>query len=59
MLRDDVALKVPTTLPFGGDFNGPSAFDGFFAGSANNDVWVSSSSTSTTSSNPTDTSSLG
>ncbi|MEV4626794.1 tautomerase family protein [Micromonospora sp. NPDC049523] len=31
MLRDDVVLRVPTTLPYGGEFTGPAAFDGFFA----------------------------
>jgi len=41
MLRDDVVLKVPATLPYGGEFIGPTAFDGFFAGSASNDVWES------------------
>ena len=41
MLRDDVVLKVPTTLPYGGEFIGPRAFDGFFEGSTRNDVWES------------------
>jgi ketosteroid isomerase-like protein len=41
MLRDDVVLKVPATLPYGGEFTGPTAFDGFFAGFGGNDVWES------------------
>ena len=41
MLRDDVVLKVPTTLPYGGEFTGPAAFDGFFAGFGGSDVWES------------------
>ncbi len=41
MLRDDVVLKVPTTLPYGGEFTGITAFDGFFAGFAGNQVWRS------------------
>jgi ketosteroid isomerase-like protein len=31
VLRDDVVLIVPTTLPYGGEFTGPAAFDDFFA----------------------------
>ncbi|GIG90634.1 tautomerase family protein [Plantactinospora endophytica] len=31
MLRDDVVLTLPTTLPYGGEFTGPAAFDDFFA----------------------------
>jgi ketosteroid isomerase-like protein len=41
MLRDDVVLKVPTTLPYGGEFTGPTAFDGFFAGFGRSNVWES------------------
>lgn len=41
MLRDDVVLKIPTTLPYGGEFTGPAAFDGFFAGFGGSDVWES------------------
>ena len=41
MLRDDVVLTVPVTLPYGGEFVGPTAFDGFFAGFAGSDVWSS------------------
>ncbi|MEV1333477.1 tautomerase family protein [Micromonospora costi] len=31
MLRDDVVLTLPTTLPYGGEFTGPATFDDFFA----------------------------
>jgi ketosteroid isomerase-like protein len=31
ILRDDVVLIVPTTLPYGGEFTGPAAFDDFFS----------------------------
>jgi ketosteroid isomerase-like protein len=31
MLRDDFVLKVPKSLPYGGEFIGPDAFDAFFA----------------------------
>ncbi|GIH21438.1 tautomerase family protein [Rugosimonospora africana] len=31
ILRDDVVLAVPTTLPYGGEFTGPAAFDDFFS----------------------------
>ncbi|WP_433309549.1 tautomerase family protein [Micromonospora sp. CA-269861] len=31
ILRDDVVLVVPTTLPYGGEFTGPAAFDNFFS----------------------------
>jgi len=31
ILRDDIALIVPTTLPYGGTFTGPAAFDDFFS----------------------------
>jgi phenylpyruvate tautomerase PptA (4-oxalocrotonate tautomerase family) len=40
MLRDDVVLKVPATLPYGGEFTGPDAFDRFFDGTpGGSDVW--------------------
>ncbi len=32
MLRQDVVLKIPATLPYGGEFTGPEAFARFFAG---------------------------
>jgi ketosteroid isomerase-like protein len=42
MLRDDFVLKVPTTLPYGGEFTGPDAFARFFAGTpGGSDVWKS------------------
>jgi ketosteroid isomerase-like protein len=42
MLRDDVVLKVPATLPYGGEFTGRDAFDRFFAGTpGGGDVWDS------------------
>ena len=42
MLRDDVVLKVPATLPYGGEFTGPGAFDRFFTGTpGGSDVWAS------------------
>jgi ketosteroid isomerase-like protein len=42
MLRDDVVLKVPATLPYGGEFTGPGAFDRFFTGTpGGSDVWDS------------------
>jgi ketosteroid isomerase-like protein len=42
MLHDDVVLKVPATLPYGGEFTGPGAFDRFFAGTpGGSDVWDS------------------
>ncbi|HEX3788285.1 MAG TPA: tautomerase family protein [Pseudonocardiaceae bacterium] len=31
MLRDDFVLKVPDSLPYGGEFTGPKEFDAFFA----------------------------
>ncbi|WBB69069.1 tautomerase family protein [Micromonospora sp. WMMD812] len=31
ILRDDVVLTLPRTLPYGGEFTGPAAFDDFFA----------------------------
>jgi ketosteroid isomerase-like protein len=42
MLRDDVVLKVPATLPYGGEFTGRGTFDRFFAGTpGGSDVWDS------------------
>jgi ketosteroid isomerase-like protein len=42
MLRDDVVLKVPATLPYGGKFTGPDAFGRFFSGTpGGSDVWDS------------------
>ena len=32
MLRQDFVLKIPATLPYGGEFTGPEAFAKFFAG---------------------------
>jgi phenylpyruvate tautomerase PptA (4-oxalocrotonate tautomerase family)/ketosteroid isomerase-like protein len=32
MLRQDFVLKIPVTLPYGGEFTGPEAFADFFAG---------------------------
>src|ERR1700723_756045 len=32
MLRQDFVLKIPATLPYGGEFNGPAAFANFFTG---------------------------
>ena len=32
MLRQDFALKIPATLPYGGQFTGPETFAEFFAG---------------------------
>jgi len=31
MLRQDFVLKIPASLPYGGEFSGPEAFAGFFA----------------------------
>jgi ketosteroid isomerase-like protein len=40
MLRDDIVLKVPATLPYGGAFTGRDAFDRFFSGTpGGGDVW--------------------
>jgi ketosteroid isomerase-like protein len=39
MLRDDFVLKMPTSMPYGGEFKGAKAFDDYFArvvGSGNN-----------------------
>jgi len=42
MLCDDVVLKVPATLPYGGEFTGRDAFDRFFTGTpGGSDVWES------------------
>ena len=42
MLSDDVVLTLPATLPYGGEFTGRAAFDGFFAKSpGGGDVWAS------------------
>jgi ketosteroid isomerase-like protein len=42
MLRDDVVLKVPATLPYGGEYTGRDAFNRFFAGTpGGGDVWES------------------
>ena len=42
MLRDDFVLKVPTTLPYGGEFTGPDDFARFFAGTpGGSNVWES------------------
>lgn len=42
MLRDDVVLKVPATLPYGGEFTGRGTFDRFFAGiPGGSEVWDS------------------
>ncbi|MDG4820589.1 nuclear transport factor 2 family protein [Asanoa sp. WMMD1127] len=42
MLSDDVVLRLPDTLPYGGEFTGRTAFDEFFSKSpAANPVWES------------------
>jgi ketosteroid isomerase-like protein len=42
MLREDCVLKIPTTLPYGGEFTGPDAFAGFFAATPGGaEVWES------------------
>ena len=42
MLREDFVLKIPATLPYGGEFTGPEAFAKFFAGTPGGaDVWES------------------
>lgn len=42
MLRDDFLLSVPTSLPYGGEFTGPEAFDAFFSGVPGGaEVWES------------------
>jgi ketosteroid isomerase-like protein len=42
MLREDFVLKIPATLPYGGEFTGPGAFAKFFAGTPGGaQVWES------------------
>jgi ketosteroid isomerase-like protein len=42
MLRPDFVLKIPATLPYGGEFTGPEAFAKFFAGTPGGaQVWES------------------
>jgi ketosteroid isomerase-like protein len=42
MLRQDFVLKIPATLPYGGEFTGPEAFANFFAGTPGGaEVWES------------------
>jgi ketosteroid isomerase-like protein/phenylpyruvate tautomerase PptA (4-oxalocrotonate tautomerase family) len=42
MLREDFVLKIPATLPYGGEFTGPEAFADFFAGTPGGEqVWES------------------
>jgi ketosteroid isomerase-like protein len=42
MLRDDVALTVPATLPYGGQFTGREVFERFFTGTpGGGDTWDS------------------
>ena len=42
MLRQDFVLKIPATLPYGGEFTGPEAFAKFFAGTPGGaEVWQS------------------
>jgi ketosteroid isomerase-like protein len=42
MLRPDFVLKIPATLPYGGEFAGPEAFANFFAGTPGGaQVWES------------------
>jgi ketosteroid isomerase-like protein/phenylpyruvate tautomerase PptA (4-oxalocrotonate tautomerase family) len=42
MLRQDFVLKIPATLPYGGEFTGPEAFAHFFAGTPGGaEVWES------------------
>jgi len=42
MLREDFVLKIPATLPYGGEFTGPEAFAEFFAGTPGGaQVWES------------------
>jgi ketosteroid isomerase-like protein/phenylpyruvate tautomerase PptA (4-oxalocrotonate tautomerase family) len=42
MLRQDFVLKIPPTLPYGGEFTGPEAFADFFAGTPGGaEVWES------------------
>jgi ketosteroid isomerase-like protein len=42
MLRQDFVLKIPATLPYGGEFTGSEAFAKFFAGTPGGpQVWES------------------
>jgi ketosteroid isomerase-like protein/phenylpyruvate tautomerase PptA (4-oxalocrotonate tautomerase family) len=42
MLRQDCTLKIPATLPYGGEFTGPEAFASFFAATPGGaQVWES------------------
>jgi ketosteroid isomerase-like protein len=42
MLHQDFVLKIPVTLPYGGEFTGPDAFAHFFAGTPGGaEVWES------------------
>jgi ketosteroid isomerase-like protein len=42
MLGQDFVLKIPATLPYGGEFTGPEAFANFFAGTPGGaEVWES------------------
>ena len=42
MLRQDFVLRIPATLPYGGEFTGPEAFAKFFAGTPGGaQVWES------------------
>ena len=42
MLRQDFVLKIPATLPYGGEFTGPEAFAEFFARTPGGaEVWES------------------
>ena len=42
MLRQDCVLKIPNTLPYGGEFTGPEAFTNFFAATPGGaEVWES------------------
>jgi ketosteroid isomerase-like protein len=42
MLRQDFVLKIPVTLPYGGEFTGPEAFAQFFASTPGGaEVWES------------------
>jgi len=58
MLRQDFVLKIPATLPYGGEFTGPEAFANFFGGTPGAQRCGSpSTSTSIRSSSPLTTSS--
>jgi ketosteroid isomerase-like protein/phenylpyruvate tautomerase PptA (4-oxalocrotonate tautomerase family) len=42
MLRQDFVLKIPATLPYGGEYTGPEAFAKFFGGTPGGaEVWES------------------